>query len=148
MYKQILVPVDGSQTALGALRHAVELARAFKAELFVVHVIDIYPFLGVGAETAVGQAEYLSAANANAEGALRAAVEIVEAAGLPCESATVEGHAAEEGILQAAGTADADLIVMGSHGRRGIEKLLLGSVTQRVLQQARVPVLVVRGSEA
>nr|WP_145545849.1 universal stress protein [Variovorax boronicumulans] len=148
MYKQILVPVDGSQTALAALRHAVELARAFQAELFVVHVIDIYPFLGVGTDTAVGQADYLAAANANAEGALRAALAIVEAAGLPCESATVEGHAAEEGILQAAGTCGADLIVMGSHGRRGIEKLLLGSVTQRVLQNARVPVLVVRGSEA
>jgi nucleotide-binding universal stress UspA family protein len=148
MYRQILVPVDGSQTALAALRHAVEVARAFQAELFVVHVIDIYPFLGVGADSAVGQAEYLSAANANAEGALRAAVDIVEAAGVACESATVEGHAAEEGILQAAGTSGADLIVMGSHGRRGIEKLLLGSVTQRVLQNARVPVMVVRGTDA
>ena len=148
MYKQILVPVDGSQTALAALRHAVDLARAFQAELFVVHVIDIYPFLGMATDTAVGQAEYLSAANANAEGTLRAAVTMVEAAGVSCESATIEGHAAEEGILQAAGTCGADLIVMGSHGRRGIEKLLLGSVTQRVLQSARVPVMVVRGSEA
>jgi nucleotide-binding universal stress UspA family protein len=148
MYKQILVPVDGSQTALAALRHAVDLARAFQAELFVVHVIDIYPFLGMATDTAVGQAEYLSAANANAEGTLRAAVAMVEAAGVSCESATIEGHAAEEGILQAAGTCGADLIVMGSHGRRGIEKLLLGSVTQRVLQSARVPVMVVRGSEA
>ncbi|KQP37127.1 universal stress protein [Pseudorhodoferax sp. Leaf274] len=147
MYKQILVPVDGSQTALAALRHAVELARAFDAGVFVVHVVDIYPFLGVGADSAVGQAEYLQAATANANGALGAALAIAEAAGVACESATVEGHAAEEGILNTAGTCDADLIVMGSHGRRGIEKLLLGSVTQRVLQNARVPVLVVRGTD-
>ena len=144
MYKQILVPVDGSQTALAALRHAVGLARAFQAELFVVHVIDIYPFLGVGTDTAVGQAEYLSAANANAEGALRAALAIVEAAGVPCESATVEGHAAEEGILQAAGTCDADLIVMGSHGRRGISRLILGSQASKVLAHSAIPVLVVK----
>ncbi len=148
MYKQILVPVDGSQAALAALRHAVEVARAFRADLFVVHVIDIQPFLGAGADSAIGQAEYLSAANANAEGALHAALAIAEAAGVPCESATVEGHAAEEGILQAAGTSGADLIVMGSHGRRGIEKLLLGSVAQRVLQDARVPVMVVRAADA
>lgn len=148
MYKQILVPVDGSQTSLAAVRHAVELAKALQSGLFLVHVIDIYPFLGVGADYAVGQAEYLQAATANANGALNAAQEIASAAGVAFESATVEGHAAEEGILNTADACDADLIVMGSHGRRGIEKLLLGSVTQRVLQSARVPVTVVRGSEA
>ncbi|WP_326542094.1 universal stress protein [Pseudorhodoferax sp.] len=148
MYKQILVPVDGSQTSLAAVHHAVELAKAFKSSLFIVHVIDIYPFLGVGADYAVGQAEYLQAATANANGALNAAQEIASAAGVDCESATVEGHAAEEGILNTADTCDADLIVIGSHGRRGIEKLLLGSVTQRVLQDARVPVMVVRGTNA
>lgn len=148
MYKQILVPIDGSQTALAAVRHAVALAQAVKAKLFLVHVIDIYPFLGVGADYAVGQAEYLAAATSNANGALHAALEIVNAAGVECESATVEGHAAEEGILNTAAACEADLIVMGSHGRRGFEKLLLGSVTQRVLQDARVPVTVVRGNPA
>ncbi|MFT3721453.1 universal stress protein [Pseudorhodoferax sp.] len=145
MYKQILVPVDGSQTAMAALREALTIAKAFQSDLFVVHVIDPYPFLGVGAEYAVGQAEYLSAATEQATKALAEAQEAVQAAGLSCETAVVEGHAAEDGIMNSAKTSGADLIVMGSHGRRGIEKLLLGSVTQRVLQEAHVPVLVVRG---
>lgn len=148
MYKQILVPVDGSQTALSALHEAVRIASACGAQLFVVHVIDPYPFLGVGADYAVGQSEYLADATRNANTALNAALAVAQQAGVSAESATVEGHAAEEGILASAKTSGADLIVMGSHGRRGIEKLLLGSVTQRVLQDARVPVLVVRGSEA
>lgn len=147
MYQQILVPVDGSQTALQALREAVTVAKAFGASLFLVHVIDPYPFLGAGADYALGQADYLAAATANADRALAAAGEIVAAAGLDSESVVVDGHAAEDGILNSAVTSGADLIVMGSHGRRGLEKLLLGSVTQRVLQGARVPVLVVRGSD-
>lgn len=147
MYQQILVPVDGSPTSLAAVRHAVALAQACKAGLFFVHVIDTYPFLGVGADYAVGQAEYLAAATANANGALQAAQQIAEAAGLACESAAVEGHA-EDDILNTADACDADLIVMGSHGRRGIEKLLLGSVTQRVLQAARIPVTVVRAARS
>ncbi len=148
MYKQILVPVDGSQTALTALRQALGMAKAFQAELFVVHVIDPYPFVGVGSDYAVGQNEYLAAATGNANRAVAEALEMARAAGIEAESAVVEGHAAEEGIVATAKTCGADLIVMGSHGRRGIEKLLLGSVTQRVLQDARVPVLVVRGGDA
>ena len=148
MYSQILVPVDGSQTALQALRQAVGVAKAFGARIFLVHVIDPYPFLGAGADFALGQADYLSAATSNANQALTAAVEIVNAQGIVSESAIVDDHSADDGILSTAKTCGADRIVMGSHGRRGLEKLLLGSVTQRVLQEARVPVLVVRGSEA
>lgn len=148
MYSQILVPVDGSQTALQALRQAAGLAKAFGARIFLVHVIDPYPFLGAGADFALGQADYLSAATSNANQALTAAAEIVNAQGIVSESAIVDDHSADDGILSTAKTCGADLIVMGSHGRRGLEKLLLGSVTQRVLQEARVPVLVVRGSEA
>jgi nucleotide-binding universal stress UspA family protein len=57
----------------------------------------------------------------------------------------IDGHVVHEGIVDTADAIGADLIVMGSHGRSGIEKLLLGSVTQRVLQDAKVPVLVVKG---
>ena len=148
MYQQILVPVDGSQTALQALRQAVGMAKAFGASVFLVHVIDPYPFLGAGADFALGQADYLAAATSNANQALAAASEIVSAAGVHSESAVVDDHSAEDGILSTAKTCGADLIVIGSHGRRGLEKLLLGSVTQRVLQDARLPVLVVRGSDA
>lgn len=145
MFKQILVPVDGSGTALLAVDKAIGLARAFDSRIMLVHVIDFYPFAGIGADYAFGQNEYMTAATASANQALARAAEAVTAAGLRCEQQVVEGHAVHEGILQAATSLGADLIIMGSHGRHGIEKLLLGSTTQRLLSHTTLPVLVVRG---
>lgn len=145
MFKHILVPVDGSSTGLGAVAKAIELAKVFDSWITLVHVIDQYPFVGIGTDYAFGQTEYITAATSNANQALQAAENHVNAAGLRCTRQVIEGHVMEDGILQAAKTANADLIVMGSHGRHGIEKLLLGSVTQRVLSHTTLPVLVVRG---
>lgn len=145
MFSHILVPVDGSGTALLAVDKAVALAKAFGSRITVINVIDFYPFVGVGADYAFGQTEYMAAANASATQALAGACNAVQAAGLPCEKKTIEGHVVHEGILEAATSLGADLIIMGSHGRHGIEKLLLGSVTQRVLSHTTLPVLVVRG---
>ena len=145
MFKHILVPVDGSGTGLAAVAKAVELAKVFDSWITLVHVIDQYPFVGVGTDYAFGQNEYLNAATVNANHALETAETLVTAAGLRCTRQVVEGHVMEDGILRAAKAANADLIVMGSHGRHGIEKLLLGSVTQRVLSHTTLPVLVVRG---
>ena len=145
MFKQILVPVDGSGTALLAVDKAIALARAFDSAITLVNVIDRYPFVGIGAGYAFGQAEYMAAASASANQALAGAKAAITGAGLPCELKVVEGHVVHEGILDAATSLAADLIIMGSHGRHGIEKLLLGSTTQRVLSHTTVPVLVVRG---
>ena len=145
MFKHILVPVDGSGTGLVAVGKAVELAKVFDSWITLVHVIDQYPFVGVGTDYAFGQTEYITAATANANQALSSAESVVTAAGLRCTRQVVEGHVMEDGILQAAKSSSADLIVMGSHGRHGLEKLLLGSVTQRVLSHTTLPVLVVRG---
>lgn len=145
MFKRILVAVDGSSAALKAVDRAVEVARAFDGRVAVVNVIDVYPFVGIGADYAFGQNEYTAAATASANQVLARAESAVAMAGLPCERRIIEGHAVHEGILDAARTLGADLIVMGSHGRRGIEKLLLGSTTQRVLSHTSLPVLVVRG---
>ena len=145
MFKHILVPVDGSGTALLAVDKAVALARAFASDITVINVVDFYPFVGVGADYAFGQAEYMAAATAGANKALNAASTAIKEAGLPCSHKVIEGHVVHEGILEAATSIGADLIIMGSHGRHGIEKLLLGSVTQRVLSHTTLPVLVVRG---
>lgn len=145
MFKHILVPVDGSDAGLAAVGKAVELAKVFDSWITLVHVIDQYPFVGIGTDYAFGQTEYITAATSNANQALQAAESQVNAAGLRCTRQVIEGHVMEDGILQAAKSAGADLIVMGSHGRHGIEKLLLGSVTQRVLSHTTLPVLVVRG---
>ncbi|APW37891.1 universal stress protein UspA [Rhodoferax koreense] len=145
MFKHILVPVDGSDTGLAAVGKAIELAKVFDSWITLVHVIDQYPFVGIGTDYAFGQTEYITAATSNANNALQAGEDRINAAGLRCTRQVIEGHVMEDGILQAAKTAGADLIVMGSHGRHGIEKLLLGSVTQRVLSHTTLPVLVVRG---
>ena len=145
MFKHILIPVDGSPTAQQAVEKAAGLARAFGSRTTVIYVIDPYPFTGLGSDFAYGQAEYLGAAAKEAQEAIAAARALLSAAGVPVESQVVEAHATWRGIVETASTTGADLIVMGSHGRRGLEKLVLGSVTQRVLSHAAQPVLIVRG---
>lgn len=145
MFKHILVPVDGSETSLQAVSKAAELAKAFNSDVTAVYVLDPYPFTGVGADFAYGQAQYLSAATAEANKALEDVTERMKDTGVTVKTLVGEGHAIHEGIVRVGENVGADLIVMGSHGRRGLEKLVLGSVAQRVLQTAKVPVLVVRG---
>ena len=144
MFKHILVPVDGSPTSMMAVSKAAGLAKAFGSAVTILYVIDPYPFTGVGADFAYGQAQYLSAATAEANAALDAAKKAMLDAGVDASTVVGEGHAVQEGISRAQETTGADLIVMGSHGRKGLEKLVLGSVTQRVLGETHLPVLVVR----
>lgn len=144
MFKHILVPVDGSSTSQLAVEKAVGLAKAFGSRVTAIFVIDPYPFTGVGTDFAYGQAEYLSAATAEATAAIAAAKDMIEKAGVAVDATVIEAHAAWRGVVQAAESAQADLIVMGSHGRSGLEKLVLGSVTQAVLSHTHLPVLVVR----
>lgn len=145
MFKHILVPVDGSDTSLLAVSKAAGLAKAFGSAVTALYVVDPYPFTGVGADFAYGQAQYINAANAEANAALEAVRKAMGDAGVPVTTVVGEGHAVHEGIVRALDGTDIDLVVMGSHGRRGLEKLMLGSVAQKVLGVVRVPVMVVRG---
>jgi len=144
MFKHILIPVDGSATAQNAVAKAAGLAQTYRSEVTVIYVIDPYPFTGLGSDFAYGQAEYLAAASAEAKEAIANARSVLEPLGLKVHSDVVEAHAAWRGILDKGQAIGADLIVMGSHGRRGMEKMILGSVTQAVLSHAHLPVLVVR----
>lgn len=144
MFKHILVPVDGSESAHKAVEKAAGLARALGSTVTVIYVIDPYPFTGLGSDFAYGQAEYLSAASAEAKEATEAAQARLSQAGVAVSTQVVEAHTIWRGILETARTLGADLIVMGSHGRRGVEKVVLGSVAQRVLSHAHLSVLVVR----
>ena len=144
MFKHILVPVDGSETSLSAVDTAIGLAKAFDSEVTAIYVIDPYPFTGVGADFAYGQDQYLGAAKAEANAAVEAVAQRLTAAGLKADTRIVEAHAVWRGIADAAEAVGADLVVMGSHGRRGLEKLVLGSVTQSVLTQTQLATLVVR----
>jgi nucleotide-binding universal stress UspA family protein len=145
MFKHLLVPIDGSPTSQLAVDKAIGLARAFSSAVSVLFVIDPYPFAGVGADFSYGQVQYLSAAKAEANEALAAARQVFDAAGVQVSASVVESHSVWRGIVEASEAGGADLIVMGSHGRSGIEKLVLGSVAQRVLSHSPLPVLVVRG---
>jgi nucleotide-binding universal stress UspA family protein len=144
MFKHILVPVDGSNTSQFAVGKATELAKAFGSTVTVIYVIDPYPFTGVGTDFAYGQAEYLSAATAEANAAVHAAKESFASAGITVATSVIEAHTVWRGIVEAGASLGADLIVMGSHGRSGLEKLVLGSVAQAVLSHTKLPVLVVR----
>lgn len=144
MFKHILVPVDGSPTSMQAVAKAAALAKTFGSAVTALYVMDPYPFTGVGADFAYGQAQYLTAASAEAKASLEAARALLEQEGVAATTLMSEEHAVHDGVVKAVQSTGADLIVMGSHGRRGFEKLVLGSVTQRVLGMVHVPVLVVR----
>ena len=145
MFKHILVPVDGSDTSMLAVSKAAGLAKTFGSAVTAVYVVDPYPFTGVGADFAYGQAQYINAATAEANTALEATRKAMADAGVPVTTVVGEGHAVHDGILRALESTGADLIVMGSHGRRGIEALILGSVAQKVLTHASLPVMIIKG---
>ena len=144
MFKHILVPIDGSAPSMQAIDKAAGLAKAFGSKVTVLYAIDPYPFTGVGADFALGQDQYLGAARADASAAMDAASQRLQQAGISAETKVVEAHTVWRGILEAADQAGVDLLVMGSHGRRGLEKLVLGSVTQSVLSHTKITTLVVR----
>ena len=144
MFNHILVPVDGSAPSFMAVRKAADLAKVFGSAATAVYVVDPYPFTGVGADFAYGQSQYLSAATAEANTTLDEVKKIMDEAGVAVSTVVGEGHAVHDGIVRVMESAGADLIVMGSQGKRGLEKLVLGSVTQRVLGAVKIPVLVVR----
>lgn len=147
MFKHILVPVDGSDTAQMAVDKATALAKAFGSQVTVIYVIDPYPFTGVGTDFAYGQAEYLNAATAEANEAVKVAKESFAVSGVNVDTSVVEAHTAWRGIVEAGESMQADLIVIGSHGRNALEKLVLGSVAQAVLSHTKLPVLVVRDAK-
>ena len=144
MFKHILLPVDGSSTSLMAVEKVRGLAQAFKSTVTAIYVIDPYAFSGVGTDFSYGQVQYLGAATTEGNEALKGATEVLEAAGISVNTSIIECHAIYRGILETASSVGADLIVMGSHGRRGLEKLVLGSVAAQVLAHAHLPILVVR----
>lgn len=144
MFKHILVPVDGSSASNQGIEKAIALALAFKSAVTLVSVIDLYAFAGAGMDAGYGQVDYLNAATQEANLAVKTAKQLFADGGIVANSSVVEDQVIYKNILDAAEAAHADLIVMGSHGRKGLEKLVLGSVTAQVLSHTRLPVMVVR----
>lgn len=145
MFKKLLVPADGSPTAHGALLSAIELAQLCGASMVVISVYDSFPFIVAGPDYGYAQVQYLDAVRNEAKATVEAARKLATDAGLLAEGQVLESPKTWRAIVDAAESSQADLIVMGSHGRSGLDKLVMGSVAQSVLQRTALPVLVVRG---
>lgn len=144
MFQKILVPVDGSALAHAAGEMAANLARQHGAQVIGVYVIDPFPYIGIGDASAAGLQAYLAEAQSAAGKALDDLRQACVAKGVTFSGDTIERNVTYEGILETADAEGCDLIVMGSHGRKGVEALILGSVAQKVLTHAKVPVLIVK----
>jgi nucleotide-binding universal stress UspA family protein len=146
-YQHILVPTDGSDLSGKAVNQAVELARQLGAHLSFLHVQSNFPIslVGVGELVDTSTIESLvQAARVEADQILDNAMAVAAAAGVPARRISLVSAQPFQAIVDQAAAKACDLIVMASHGRRGLSGLLLGSETQRVLTHSPVPVLVVR----
>jgi nucleotide-binding universal stress UspA family protein len=146
MFKHILLGTDGSAASEHAATLAVDLARIHEAKLTVLYVVDPYPYLGVGETNPMGFQAYMAAAQQHAAQAHAKVASLCEkkAPGVRLEARLVEDVTAMRGIVDTAQEEKADLVVVGSHGRTGISRLMLGSVAAQVVAHSPVPVLVVR----
>lgn len=150
MYKQILISTDGSEVARKGVDHGLALARSVGAKVVIVTVTEPFPIYA-GAAAGAGwapapmeAAEYEARQKGAAETTLADAKAAADRLGVDAETVHVpEAHPAEA-IAETAANRHCNLIVMASHGRRGIRRLLLGSQTSEVLAHSSVPVLVVR----
>ncbi|RYF17769.1 MAG: universal stress protein [Comamonadaceae bacterium] len=144
MFQHILLATDGSAASEHAAQRAVELARVHGAKLTALYVVDPYPYLGIGEANPMGFQAYMSAALQHAGTAHAKVMDLCQKAGVPFHPRLVEDAAAVTGIVQSARQVEADLVVVGSHGRTGVSRLMLGSVAAKVVAESPVPVLVVR----
>lgn len=146
MFKNILLATDGSAAAEHAAKTAVGMARTHGAKLTALYVVDPYPYLGIGESNPLGFQAYMSAAHEHAAQAHAKVAELCSQGESPValQARISEDLSASAGIVQMARDEGADLIVMGSHGRTGLARLMVGSVTAKVLAESTVPVLVVR----
>jgi len=146
-YSHLLVPTDGSELSTLALDHAIGLAMALGAHLTVLHALPPLPLPILGLGDAIDPATVdalVRASRDSAQQVMAQALALVRAAGLEPRQQTVDHSSPHAAIVAAARELGCDLIVIASHGRKGLEGLLLGSETQKVLATSPCPVLVVR----
>lgn len=145
MIKKLLVPTDGSEHSARAGAQAVALAQQLGGSLVALAVVEPYPFPPISESPfAGGSAAYEERARSLADEHVAQIRQTAEKAGVQCETLVQDGLQPHEEILSAAQRSGCDAIVMATHGRRGISKVFAGSVTQKVIAQATVPVIVVR----
>ena len=148
MYKNILIATDGSKFANHAVKHGLKLAKTIGCPVTLVAVTELWSALDMANKTRGGNtnpiAEYEDSVAKAVEKILSSAETLAIKQGVPCKTVHVKDMHPAEGIIRTADAKKCDLIVMASHGRRGVQKVLLGSITSEVLAHSHLPVLVVR----
>lgn len=146
MYKHILIATDGSELAQKGIDHGLSLAKALDAKVMVVTVTEPFPiYAGEGWALGAGDFERYEADQAKfAQELLEPIKASAGKLGVSCETRHVPARRPAEAILDMAAEEGCSLIVMASHGRRGLGRLLLGSQTQEVVSRSSIPVLIIR----
>jgi len=143
-FKRILVPVDGSEVSTRALVSATQLARDGGGRVLVLHVLDQIDYFAGGYEYA--GAAVLEELQRQSRKILEDAAAICQSAGVPCETQLMDepGTRLGDKVAEQALAWNADLVVVGTHGRKGLSRAMLGSGAEQIVRFAPVPVLVVR----
>jgi nucleotide-binding universal stress UspA family protein len=150
MYRHIIAAIDDSDTSRRAIREAVALARSTNAELTLVHAVDEALFSHFNHTTLANRDAVQSALINEGQSVLDEAARLATEAGLTPATRllTSEHQSTSDQVAQAVRTLNADLLIVGSHGRRGVQRLFLGSVAERLLHKVTISVLIVRGIES
>lgn len=150
MYSRMLVAVDESATSRHALQQAIELARKLPASLRMIHVVDM-SWLPLGPEVAIDTAALSAARRGVGENVLAAARDVAAQAGFEAEAGLIDTatplQRIAEAIAQEATRWGADLVVLGTHGHRGFQHLMLGSVAEQMARRSAVPVLLIPAAD-
>ncbi|MFA5487845.1 MAG: universal stress protein [Candidimonas sp.] len=151
MFKKILIPTDGSKLSSQAANKGVTFARQIGAEIVALHVTQPFAatvgFDGMAAAYAITDEDYDKTAELQARKYVQAVLDRADTAGVKATAKYVSNFNVADGLVQAAEEENCDLIFIGSHGRSGLSRLLLGSVTNKVLSLAKTAVLVYRVKE-
>jgi nucleotide-binding universal stress UspA family protein len=145
VYRHILIPTDGSQLSQNAIAHGADLAKSISAKVTILTVSTPFHTFAVEPEMVTDTSEQYTKHMANrAAKYLNSAKAAAAAAGVNCDTLHVEHDHPYQAIIDTAARESCDLIVMASHGRRGLSAIMLGSETLKVLTHGAVPVLVVQ----
>lgn len=144
MFKHMLVATDGSELSKRAVAYAVSIAAAVNAKLTAIHVVQPVHLVVPGALPEEISQDFAARLDQQAQAALQFVKETAERAGLAPNLVKVRNDEPHKAIIDMARLSRCDLIVMGSHGHRPVARFMLGSVTQKVLAESEVPVLIYR----